>query len=309
MRMRNLRKSAGLLAGTAAAVLVLAACGEDGDGGGDEPGGNGGALAGQSITIAGFNGWEEGIAATYLWKAAFESEGAEVDVQFADVEPVYAGVESGEWDIGFDAWLPATHAPNWEEHPDLVDLGAWFDEAPLTIAVNEDAPITSLTELADNFDAFGNQIIGIDPGAGLTRITKEQVIPTYGLPEGSLVESSTAAMITELDTAIGNGENIVVTLWQPHWAYDAYPIRNLEDPENALGDPEEIHSFARPGFEEDFPEAAEWVSGWTFSTEELHALENVIFNENEAESPEEYEEATRQWLDENPDVIPQMTGM
>lgn len=309
MRMRKLRKSAGLLAGTAAVALVLAACGDDGDDGNGDPGAGAGALDGASITIAAFNGWEEGIAATYLWKAAFESQGATVDVQFADVEPVYAGVESGEWDIGFDAWLPATHAPNWEEHPDLVDLGAWFDEAPLTIAVNEDAPIDSLTELADNFDAFGERIVGIDPGAGLTRITKEEVIPTYGLPEGSLVESSTAAMITELETAINNGENIVVTLWQPHWAYDAFPIRNLEDPENALGDPEEIHSFARPGFEEEFPEVAEWVSNWTFSAEELHALENVIFNEVEAESPEEYEEATQQWLDQNSGVLESMTGM
>lgn len=305
--MRKLRKSAGLIAGTAAAALVLAACGSDDDDGGA---GNGdGALAGESITIAAFQGWEEGIAATYLWKAAFESEGATVEVQFADVEPVYSGVESGEWDIGFDAWLPNTHAPNWEAHPELVDLGAWFNEAPLTIAVNEDAPITSLDELAENFDAFGGRIVGIDPGAGLTRITKEEVIPAYGLPEGSLVESSTAAMITELDTAISQGENIVVTLWQPHWAYDAYPIRNLEDPENALGDPEEIHSFARPGFQEDFPEAAEWVSGWTFDAEQLHSLENVIFNEQEAESPEEYEEATTLWLADNPEIISSMTGM
>jgi glycine betaine/proline transport system substrate-binding protein len=307
MMMRRTRKSAGLVAGAAVAALVLAACADDD--GDSEGSGDGGVLDGENITIAAFNGWEEGLAATYLWKAAFEQAGATVEVQFADVEPVYAGVASGEWDIGFDAWLPATHAPNWEEHGDeLEDLGAWFDEAPLTIAVNEDAPIQSLAELADNFDAFDNRIVGIDPGAGLTRITKEQVIPTYGLPEGSLLESSTPAMITELRTAIENGENVVVTLWQPHWAYDAFPIRNLEDPENALGDPEEIHSFARPGFTEEFPEAAEWVSNWTVTADELHSLENVIFNENQAESPEEYEESVQQWLDENPAVIDQMTG-
>jgi glycine betaine/proline transport system substrate-binding protein len=306
MTKQNLRKSAGLIAGLAATALVLTACASDDNGGSGE---GDGILAGESITIAAFNGWEEGIAATYLWKAAFEEHGAEVDVQFADVEPVYAGVATAEWDIGFDAWLPETHKPYWENHGDqLEDLGAWFTEAPLTIAVNEDAPVQSLTELADNFDAFDNRIVGIDPGAGLTRITKENVIPTYGLPEDALIESSTAAMITELEGAIGRGDNIVVTLWQPHWAYDAFPIRNLEDPENALGDPEEIHSFARPGFSDDYPEVAEWVSGWTFSADDLHSLENLIFNENEAQSPEEYEESVRQWLDQNPGVIDQMTG-
>lgn len=299
--------STSLLAGAAAATLALAACATDG---GSEPGEGDGLLAGESITIAAFNGWEEGIAATYLWKIAFEEQGAQVDVQFADVEPVYNGVASGEWDIGFDAWLPATHEPYWETYGDqLEDLGAWFTEAPLTIAVNEDAPIQSLTELADNFDAFDNRIVGIDPGAGLTRITKESVIPTYGLPDDALIESSTAAMITELRGAVSRGDNIVVTLWQPHWAYDAFPIRNLEDPENALGDPEEIHSFARPGFSDEFPEVAEWVSNWTFTAEDLHSLENVIFNENGAESPDEYEESVQQWLQDNPGMLEQLTGM
>jgi glycine betaine/proline transport system substrate-binding protein len=310
MRVRRNRKSAGLLAAVAATSLVLAACAEEGNGEDGETAapGDGQVLEGEEITIAMFGGWEEGIAATYLWKAAFESQGATVTVEVGDVEPVYTGVADGTWDIGFDAWLPDTHAPNWESHPELVDLGAWFEEAPLTLAVNEDAPIQSLTELADAADEFDNRIVGIDAGAGLTRTTQEQVIPTYGLEDMEFIISSTAAMLTELEGAIDRGDNVVVTLWQPHWAYDAFPIRNLEDPEGALGDPQSIHSFARPGFEEDFPEAAEWVSGWTFSADELHGLENIMFNENEAESEEEYEESVQQWLDQNPDYLEQLTG-
>jgi glycine betaine/proline transport system substrate-binding protein len=311
MRIRKYRKATGLLAAAAAAALVLAACAEDDGDGGDGDGGatdGGQALEGDQITIAMFGGWEEGIAATYLWKAAFESQGAEVTVEVGDVEPVYEGVASGTWDIGFDAWLPATHAPNWENHPELVDLGAWFDDAPLTIAVNDDAPIQSLDELADAAGDFNNQIVGIDAGAGLTRITQEEVIPTYGLDGMEFVISSTAAMLTELEAAIDRGDNIVVTLWQPHWAYDAFPIRNLEDPEGALGAPEEIHSFASPTFEEDFPEAAAWVSDWAFSAEELQSLENIMFNENEAEDEAGYEESVQQWLDDNPGYLEQMTS-
>ena len=37
-----------------------------------------------------------------------------------------------------------------EEYGDkLTDLGAWNDEAALTFAVNEDAPIDSIAELAE----------------------------------------------------------------------------------------------------------------------------------------------------------------
>lgn len=307
--MRRLRNASGLLAAAAATALVLAACAEED--GGDDNGGDGGdqALAGETVTIAIFGGWDEGIAASYLWKAAFESQGATVNTEVADVEPVYAGVADGTWDIGFDAWLPITHAPNWDEHPELVDLGTWYTgDAVLTIAVNEDAPIQSLTELADAADEFDNRIVGIDPGAGLTRITEEEVIPTYGLEDMDFIISSTAAMLTELETSIDRGDNVVVTLWEPHWAYDEYPIRNLEDPELALGEPEEIHSFARPGFEEELPEAAEWVSNWTFSADQLFSLENIMFNEHEAEDEAGYEAAVQDWLDDNPGYLEEMTG-
>ena len=33
-----------------------------------------------------------------------------------------------------------------------------------------------------------------------------------------------------------SSEDIVVTLWRPHWAYTAFPIKDLEDPQGKLGD-------------------------------------------------------------------------
>lgn len=308
MKISKMRRSAGLIASAAVAALAIAACGTDENG---EPAGDGGdgALAGEEITIGVFSGWEEGIAASFLWGHVFEQEGATVAYEFADPGPIYAGVASGQFDVAFDAWLPLTHEDYWAEHGDnMVDLGAWFTEAPLTIAVNADAPIQSLDELAENADAFGNQIVGIEPGAGLTRITKDEVIPTYGLEDLTLVESSTPAMLAELEGALDRGENIAVTLWEPHWAYGAFDIRNLEDPENALGDPEEIHTFARTGFEEDFPEAAEWVSNFSMTADQISDLENYIFFEDEATTNEEYAAAVERWAQDNQDFVDQLAG-
>lgn len=45
------------------------------------------------------------------------------------------------------------------------------------------------------------------------------------------MDSFTGSMLAELETAIDSGaENVAVALWQPHWAYAAYPIQNLADP-------------------------------------------------------------------------------
>jgi glycine betaine/proline transport system substrate-binding protein len=292
----KMRRSAALLAGAAATVLAMTACPADENG---EPAD--GALAGENITIGVFEGWEEGIAASYLWAHILEEEGATVNLEFADPVFVYEGVAAGDYDVSFDAWLPATHEDYWAQHGDnMEDLGVWFDDAPLTIAVNEDAPIQSLEELGDAADQFNNRIVGIEEGAGLTRITRDEVIPTYGLDGMEFLPSSTPAMLAELEAAIAADEDIVVTLWRPHWAYDAFPIRDLEDPENALGDPEQIHSFARSGFTEEFPEVAEWTNNFWLTDEELSSLENIMFFEHDGEQPEQ---SVQQWLDENPDYI------
>ena len=253
------------------------------------------------VTIAVFNGWDEGIAASELWKAILTEQGYNVELEYADPAPVFSGLSTGDYDVTLDTWLPITHSDFVEEYgDDMVDLGAWNDEASLTIAVNEDSPITSLDELAGAADQFGNTIIGIEPGAGLTRITQDDVIPGYGLEGLNYQTSSTAAMLTELQTATNNGENIVVTLWRPHWAYDAFPIRDLEDPEGALGGAEEIHTVGRTGFAADHPDIAALIKAFTLTDEQLFSLENIMFNEDEGADPDK---SVRTWLEANPTFV------
>lgn len=298
MRLRNGKKAAGLLAGVVVAALALTACADDNE---DDNGAANGADEPTQISIGVFEGWEEGVAASFLWANLLEEAGYEVNMDYGDAGVIYTGMAQGQFDISFDAWLPTTHEDYWDSYGDqMEDLGIWFDDAPLTIAVNEDSPAQSLTELADHADEYGNQLVGIEPGAGLTRITEDQVIPTYGLEEMDFVPSSTPAMLAELQGSVDRGENIVVTLWRPHWAYDAFPIRDLEDPENALGDPEQIHVFGRDGFSEDFPEVTQWANNFWLNDEELHSLENIMFFENDGQ---QNEASVEQWLAENPDWI------
>lgn len=306
MRVRNHKRSAGLLAAAAATALVLAACGDDNGGNGD----GGEPLAGETITIGVFNGWDEGISASFLWGNILEDQGATVTYVFADPGPTFEGVAQGSADVSFDAWLPNTHADFWAEHEGTIeDLVTWYDEAPLTIAVNEDAPIQSLDELAANADVFDNRIVSIEPGSGLYRITRDEVVPTYGLEGMELLSPGTNAMLQELDNAIADGNDIVVTLWKPHWAYAAYPIRDLEDPEGVLAAAETIHAFGRPGFTEDFPEVAEWISNFKLTEQQLLEIEDIMVVQDEAATNTEYAASVRKWMDANPDYVAQLTGM
>ena len=260
----------------------------------------------RDMTIAVFNGWDEGIAASELWKAILDEKGYNVELEYADPAPVFVGLSSGDYDVNFDVWLPNTHKSYLETYgDDIVDLGAWNTESSNTIAVNADAPIDSLTELADNADLFGDRIVGIEAGAGLTEIVGDDVIPAYGLEKMDFVTSSMTAMLSELSSATAAGENIVVTLAEPHWAYREFPLKNLDDPEGALGGTEGIHSYSKTGFDEDFPQAAEWISGFEMDLQMLYSLEAAMFIDYDGQ---DYGPVVAGWIAENRDYVDSLTS-
>ncbi len=293
-----MRKLAAVLIGAlATASLLLTGCSSSPSDSSDSSKG--------TIKMAVFNGWDEGIATSELWKAVLEKQGYTVELEYADVAPLFAGLSTGDYDFTTDVWLPATHASYIEQFGDKIkDVGTWFDSAKLTIAVNEDSPITSLDQLAANADKFDNKIIGIEPGAGLTKTTEEKVIPEYGLEDMDFQTSSTSAMLTELKSATNKGENIVVTLWEPHWAYSAFPIRNLKDPKGALGSAEGIHVYSRDGFADDYSEVNGWLADFKMDPEMLYGLEDLLFNQNDTD---DYGPLIDQWIADNQDYVDSMT--
>ena len=257
------------------------------------------------LTIAVFNGWDEGIAASELWKAVLEDEGYTVDLAYADPAAAYTGIAQGDYDLTLDTWLPLTHADYMETYGDeLVDLGAWNDEAKLTIAVNEDAPIDSLTELAANADLFGNRLVGIEAGSGLVTVTQDDVIPGYGLEGMDFVTASTPAMLTELQAATDAGRDVAVTLWRPHWAYNAFPIKDLEDPDGLLGDAEGIHTVTSTAFAEEHPEVSRWLEDFRMDNELLYSLEDAMFG---AYDGDDYGPVVDEWIADNRDWVDGLT--
>lgn len=253
------------------------------------------------------SGWDEGIAVSHLWKSMLEDEGYTVETTTADIGVLFTGLAGGDFDLMFDGWLPLTHASYWEEYgDDLTDLGVWYDNAKLTIAVNEDSPAQSLADLAEMADEYDNRLVGIEPGAGLTATTQDAVIPTYGLEDMDYVTSSTPAMLAELDSRTSAGENIVVTLWRPHWAYDAFPVRDLEDPEGTLGEAEEVHTFGSGDIAETHPTLVSWIENFTLADDQLFEIENMMFNSDEY--GEDYDAAAAAWLEANPDFAEALKG-
>ncbi|MGH1562409.1 glycine betaine ABC transporter substrate-binding protein [Mumia sp. DW29H23] len=284
----------GLTAAASALVLSagLAACGgSDSASGSDD----------KTISIGIPSGWDEGIAVSHLWKAILEDEGYEVETETADIGVIFTGLAGGDFDVTFDTWLPLTHKSYIDKFgDDISDLGTWYDDAKLTIAVNESSPAKTIGDLKTMADEYGNRLVGIEAGAGLTKVTQEEVVPTYGLEDMDYVISSTPAMLSELKSATASGDNVAVTLWRPHWAYDEFPVRDLEDPEGTLGDAEEIHAYGTKDFGERYSDLEDLIGAFTLDDEQLFSLENLMFNSGDDVSEEE---AVDQWLKDNASFV------
>lgn len=309
-----------LLALLAALTLLLAACAEE-DAADEEPVDDDevedveddvdddDVADGGEISIA-WIPWEENIAVANMWAVILEEEGFDVALEQFDVAPAFAAVAGGDHDLFLDMWLPDTHATYLEEFgDDLETFGVWYEGATLELSVPsyvvDEFGIASLEDLAENPDVFDGQIVGIEAGAGMMELLREDVMPGYGLDDDfELVESSTAAMRADLQAATDAGEPVVVTLWSPHPEYGLKDLTRLEDPEGLWGEGEVIEAIGRVDFSEDFPQVASWMEAWFMDEEELASLNAAIDEADEAD----YADVAAAWVADNRDLVDSWLG-
>ncbi|MDQ0208684.1 glycine betaine ABC transporter substrate-binding protein [Alkalicoccobacillus murimartini] len=268
-------------------AISLTACGGDstGDGG--------------SITI-GHTTYSDGTAFAYVWKQLLEEQGYDVDITTFEKAFLFEGTTNGDLDISFPAWLPFTDQSYVSLDTDDLEIseeGIMYKGAHNGLVVPtymED--INSISDLNDHIDEFDATIAGIDPGSSLMQIMHEEIIPHYNLEAFELTNSSEQAMMQQLDTAYQNQDPVVVTLWSPHYAFEDYDLKYLEDPDQAFGEPDDIYYMGRNGFTEDFPEVDSWLKNSFFEEEQLSELLSL------RQQLGDDEEAASQWIEENRDV-------
>ncbi len=256
-----------------------------------------GSAQAQDVTI-GWTAWSDAEFVTRLAERILEERmGQEVELIQTDIAIQYQGLANGDIDVMLMSWQPVTHEDYVEQFGgDIVTLGILYTGARLGWVVPAYVPEDQLGSIADLTDEavmseLDSRITGIDPGAGLMRLSN-QVLEDYGLDGYELVSSSGAGMTAELDRAIQREEWIVVTGWSPHWMFGAYDLRYLEDPEGTLGGPERVMALAREGFYQDNGEAAAFLSRIYIPIGDLEA---AMFDARETS----YDEAVTNYIDNN----------
>ena len=262
----------------------------------------GAAFAQDSKTVKiGWAPWSDAEFVTKLAAKLIEDNlGQKVELIQTDVAPLYQGVSRGDIDAMMMAWLPETHADYYKRVEDKVEnLGPLYEGAKLGWIVPDYIPESEISSIEDLKkpevrEKLKGEIQGIDPGAGLTRLS-EEAIKKYGL-DYKLNISSEAAMLTTVDRATRSDGWFVATSWSPHWMFGKYKLRYIDDPQGALGGAEHIDALARKGFKEDNPKVASLLEKMSIPIAELEA---AMFDAQETS----YEKAVDKYIADNPDRI------
>lgn len=242
--------------------------------------------------------WDCATASTMTAKAALEEMGYEVETLPVAAAAMWQALGTGDVDAMVTAWLPVTHADYYEKVKDKVEkVSVVSGGAKLGWAVPAYVTVESIEELNANAGMFDGKVIGIDPGAGLMKLS-EQAVVDYGLDKLELMEGSGATMTAALGDAIRNKKWVVVTAWSPHWMFGKWDLKYLEDPKGVLGAEEKIEAIVRKGLKEDMPEVHAFFSN--FKWDSPAQLQTVMAWNQEGGSPEEN---ARRFLREHPDTV------
>lgn len=298
--MKFFSKRFGLIA-VLALALFAAGCGaggdEDTDSDSDTDTGDTGSLSGEVELV--YVEWDTEVASTHVVGKVLEDLGFDVTLTPLDNAVMWEAVANGEADGMVAAWLPATHEAQFERYGDqMIDLGPNLEGAKIGLVVPSYMDVDSIADLTDE---AGQVITGIEPGAGVVAASERSVEEYDNLEGWEVHTSSSGAMTTELRTAYGNEEEIIVTGWSPHWKFQEFDLKYLDDPNGTFGDAETINTMVREGLEEDMPEVYRVLDNFSWTTDDI---ESVMLDISEGTSPED---AAAAWVEENQDKVAEWT--
>src|SRR5215212_781468 len=146
-----------------------------------------------------------------------------------------------------------------------------------------------------------DQITGIEPSASFHPVIHNKVIPGYD-PDMKLVESSTAAMLAELEKNYKAKEPIVFLAWSPHrmnTEYDFHYLDDLKGLQGEFNDPARITTVVNEDLSDENPVAYAFLKAISLDEGQVNQMEADI-NEAGADDPEK---GVRNWLEDNRDVV------
>jgi len=217
----------------------------------------------------------------------------------------YSALKENDMDVFLGNWRPVQD----EEYKSYFDegwvevLGVNLEGAKYTLAVPQyvaDQGVKSFDDLAAHADKFGRKIYGIEAGSNKPLLDMVEA-NRHGLGGWQIIESSEAAMLTQVSNSVADKSWVVFLGWEPHPMNLDYKITYLSGGDVEFGPNfggATVRTIARKGFSAECPNAARLFANLAFDlTYENYGMRMILGEGKSAD------EAAREMLKRNPDKL------
>ncbi len=219
-------------------------------------------------------GWNDLSFTTGVAQTLFNALGYEANSSTLSIEIIYASMKNKELDVFLGYWDPAmiTYYKPYKEDGSVETIVTNLTGAKYTFAVPTyvwDAGVKDFADLTKFSDKFNKKMYGIE--AGSNQLMFDAIAdPTLKLEGWEVVESSEAAMLTEVGNKIKNNEYIVFQGWAPHPMNSLYDFKYLTGGDKFFGPnfgASTVSTQVRKDYTNECPNAAQLLKNLKFDIE------------------------------------------
>ncbi len=216
-------------------------------------------------------GWNDLSFTTGVAQSLFNALGYEATSSVLSIEIIYASMKSKDLDAFLGYWDPAmvTYYKPYKEDGSVETIGTNLTGAKYTFAVPTyawEAGVKDFADLNKFADKFNKKMYGIE--AGSNQLMFDAIAdPALKLEGWDVVESSEAAMLTEVGNKIRDKQFVVFQGWAPHPMNTLYDFKYLTGGDKFYGPDlgaSTVSTQVRKGYADECPNAARLLKNLKF---------------------------------------------
>lgn len=255
-------------------------------------------------------GWTDIALTNATASLILQSLGYETEQTLLGLNVTYEMLKTNQIDVFLGNWRPVQD----EQFKSYFDQGEVdvittnLTGAKFTLAVPAyvaEAGVKSYGDLAKHADKFASTIYGIEPGSNQPLLDMIDA-NRHGLKDWQIVESSEAAMLTQVEKMAKNEGWIVFLAWEPHPMNLKYKLTYLDGGDAEYGPNfggATVRTITRTGYGKECPNVTRLLKNLKFDLDYENLGMNAIMNEGAEPAAAAKEllakrpELLKQWLE------------
>ncbi|QXW44653.1 choline ABC transporter substrate-binding protein [Pseudomonas amygdali] len=255
-------------------------------------------------------GWTDITVTTAVTSAVLESLGYTTKTTMISVPVTYKSLADGKnMDVFLGNWMPTMEndIKPYREAGTVETVRANLENAKYTLAVPQalyDKGLHDFADIAKFKKELGGKIYGIEPGNDGNRLIQSMIDKNaFGLKDAGfkVVESSEAAMLSQVDRAVKRKNDVVFLGWEPHPMNTRFKMKYLTGGDDFFGPnygQATIYTNTRKGYSQECSNVGQLLKNLSFTLDmESTLMGNVLDDKMKPDA------AVKAWIKKNPQVL------